>query len=151
MPRRICPRCGSRNTASILWGMPAMDDELQKKLDNKEMILGGCCITGNDPSHHCNACKKKLGVPTQEKERQTIKVHFYIGGYFDGYPKITLIKTPEGALAEYIPPPISEDKPSSRKMSADEWSHFVHDLYRCHITDWKRRYVDPDTLDGTQW
>lgn len=45
MSKRICPRCGSRKTAQILWGMPAFTEELEVKLKNKEIVLGGCCIT----------------------------------------------------------------------------------------------------------
>ncbi|MGL5950955.1 MAG: hypothetical protein ACRCZH_06010 [Cetobacterium sp.] len=45
MPRIKCPACGSRNTARIQYGMPMLDEELQRKLDNKTVMLGGCCIS----------------------------------------------------------------------------------------------------------
>lgn len=61
MTRRICPSCGSRNTAKILWGMPAYSEELEEELRNNEIILGGCCISDNDPSYHCNECLKDFG------------------------------------------------------------------------------------------
>lgn len=32
MSKKICPRCGSRKTAQILWGMPAFTEELEVKL-----------------------------------------------------------------------------------------------------------------------
>ena len=143
MPRRICPQCGSRNTASILWGLPAMDDNLQEKLYNKEVILGGCLTTDNDPTYHCNTCKKDFGAPTAEKEMNIIKVRFSLGGFFGGYHEINLIKTSDGALASY--------EQVSRKMNIDEWIHFAHELFKCHIADWKKQYVDPNVLDGTQW
>lgn len=115
MPRRICLRCGSNNTASIFWGMPAFDEELQKKLDNKEIVLGGCCITDCDPTHHCNKCKKDFSAPTTEAETETTKVRFSVGGYFDGYPVITVIKTANGALAECTP------SRTTKPRSAGNW------------------------------
>jgi hypothetical protein len=36
--------------------MPIFNDELQKQLDAKQVVLGGCCITGDDPTRHCNQC-----------------------------------------------------------------------------------------------
>ncbi len=66
MARRICPRCGSRNTATILRGMPAWSPELQEKMDKGEVVLGGCCITDCDPTHHCNKCEKDFSKPTDD-------------------------------------------------------------------------------------
>jgi len=68
-----------------------------------------------------------------------------------GYPAITVTRTSDGALAEYIPSRITDDAPTSRVLGADEWLRFVHELFGCHIADWKKRYVDPHVLDGTQW
>lgn len=152
MPRRICPCCGSKNTAAILWGMPAFSEELQKKLDQKELILGGCCITGNDPSHHCNTCKKDFGISTAELEIATTGFEFSIGGYFSGYKSLSLNKTDSGVVVKYIPP-FSDSLTSdvNTKISFDQWAMFIRNLYRCYIVDWKRKYADPDILDGTQW
>ena len=60
-----CPRCGSINTARILYGMPAMDEELEEKINSGKIYIGGCCITGFDEKCYCNACKKKFGVVAQ--------------------------------------------------------------------------------------
>jgi hypothetical protein len=61
MKREKCPHCGSGNTAMILWGMPPYSEELKVQLKRKEIVLGGCCVSDNDPSHHCNTCKKDFG------------------------------------------------------------------------------------------
>lgn len=67
-------------------------------------------------------------------------------------PIINVSKTASGALIEYKPPIGAEDvTPIEKDLSFDEWIGFVSDLFRCYITDWKNRYVDPDILDGTQW
>jgi hypothetical protein len=36
--------------------MPAFDEQLQKALDERRIVLGGCCVRGNDPDLHCNSC-----------------------------------------------------------------------------------------------
>ncbi len=57
-----CPNCGNDNTAKILWGMPSFSDELRNELSEGKVVLGGCCITGEDPDWHCNDCGCEFGV-----------------------------------------------------------------------------------------
>jgi primosomal protein N' len=38
---RKCPNCGSKSIAEILYGMPAYSEDLQKKMDEGTMFLGG--------------------------------------------------------------------------------------------------------------
>ena len=35
-----------------------------------KIILGRCCVTGNDPSAHCNACGKDFGKPPYLRRRK---------------------------------------------------------------------------------
>lgn len=67
-----CPSCGSMDTARILYGLPAMDGELEERIRAGKIHLGGCCITSEevdgedvytDPARFCNACEKKFGAP----------------------------------------------------------------------------------------
>ena len=51
-----CPKCGSTNIAKYLFGLLAYSEELMKKIEKKEIILGGCLIDDIDPTHHCNDC-----------------------------------------------------------------------------------------------
>jgi hypothetical protein len=133
--------------------MPAFTVELQEKLDKKEIVLGGCCISVNDPTHHCNKCKKDFGYPTAEMERATNSFNFSIGGYFGGYHSLSIVKTETGAVAAYNTPPFSiyNIQQIEKQLSTEEWLEFVHGLYRCYISDWKKRYVNLNVLDGTQW
>ena len=57
----ICPICGSSNVAEYLFGMPAYNYELEEKLNNGEIILGGCCIEPDSPAYHCNECEEDFG------------------------------------------------------------------------------------------
>lgn len=152
MPRRICPRCGSRNTAKILWGEPAYSQDLLQKLDNKEIVIGGCCVPLNGPTHHCNECKKDFGYVTVDMELATIGFNFGLGGYFGGYHSLSITKSETGAAAIYTPPfGDCEPQPIEKQLNTEEWLGFVHGLFRCYIYDWKKRYVDSAIIDGTQW
>jgi hypothetical protein len=53
----VCPVCQSKNIAQYLYGMPAYSDKLKKELDEGKTILGGCCISDQDPSFACHECK----------------------------------------------------------------------------------------------
>ncbi|MCR5649686.1 MAG: hypothetical protein K6F86_00720 [Lachnospiraceae bacterium] len=62
-----CPICGSVNTARYIYGYPAFNEEMQKKLDEGKWVLGGCCIRSVElngtvyqtmPSRKCNDCGK---------------------------------------------------------------------------------------------
>ncbi|WP_148302245.1 hypothetical protein [Tomitella biformata] len=44
-----CPLCGAQATSSIAWGMPAEPPP-------PWVVVGGCCIAGNDPDWSCGAC-----------------------------------------------------------------------------------------------
>lgn len=63
----ICPICGSTNIASYLFGMPAYDEELEEKLANNEVVLGGCCIMPDSPAYHCNECEEDFGKYMRDK------------------------------------------------------------------------------------
>ena len=56
-----CPKCGGTDIAMILWGLPDMSSELEKKVKEKKIVFGGClvgCLVGNnDPKLECNDCK----------------------------------------------------------------------------------------------
>lgn len=56
-----CPECGSKNIAEILWGMPALDEELERNLDEGRIVLGGCCITDENTDWRCNDCGCEFG------------------------------------------------------------------------------------------
>lgn len=61
-----CPYCGSTDTARILYGMPAMDDEMARKIEAGKIALGGCIInvdengTAISPDRKCNMCGKEF-------------------------------------------------------------------------------------------
>ncbi len=56
-----CPKCGSKMVATILYGLPMLDEELKRQLDAGEVTLGGCTSAGNDPIWQCVECHKSFG------------------------------------------------------------------------------------------
>ncbi len=55
---RACPSCGHTPIASIMYGMPALSDTLNRDLNEGRIVLGGCCVSDDDPSWACSACNK---------------------------------------------------------------------------------------------
>ena len=52
----VCPSCKSKKIALILWGYLDLDQETQKILDAKKIVLGGCLVTDHDPKWECTDC-----------------------------------------------------------------------------------------------
>jgi hypothetical protein len=52
--RRTCPRCGSPRSVRIVYGYPA--PELLEQARGGGVSLGGCVLTGDDPTRQCRAC-----------------------------------------------------------------------------------------------
>lgn len=48
-----CPKCG-RKLIEIIYGLPLA--ETFEAAERGEVILGGCCISSESPSYHCNKC-----------------------------------------------------------------------------------------------
>lgn len=57
---RKCPSCGHSPLASILFGYVVFDDGLQKKLEEGRIVLGGCCVSDDDPRWECMNCGLKI-------------------------------------------------------------------------------------------
>lgn len=75
---------------------------------------------------------------------------FGYGGYFGGYEKRTYTVTGEKVLFDlehslYLK---HSNLPIYKPFTKDE---FIKGIAELHIGEWKRSYVDPMVLDGTQW
>ncbi len=56
-----CPNCKKESIAEILWGYPASTDAVKEGLEKKEIVLGGCIVTEQDPKWECNECLTRWG------------------------------------------------------------------------------------------
>ena len=54
----VCPNCGSADIAVIQYGYPpaSQSEEQARKMENSEIVWGGCVITATTPQYHCNHC-----------------------------------------------------------------------------------------------
>lgn len=52
-----CPACGSAQVAEIIYGLPAFSPDLEAALESGHAVLGGCCVTGDDPKWRCLECQ----------------------------------------------------------------------------------------------
>jgi len=55
-----CPKCGSERVARILYGEPMGSEALMADLKAGRIVLGGCCITGDDPKWQCLECETEI-------------------------------------------------------------------------------------------
>ena len=56
-----CPLCNNKNIATIFWGYPSDMKELEKEIDEGDIVLGGCMVTDHDPKWECNSCHHRWG------------------------------------------------------------------------------------------
>src|SRR5688572_11192666 len=49
-----CPHCGKNDAAEILYGLPG--PEAMEMAGRGEVVLGGCVVTDDDPTHECRSC-----------------------------------------------------------------------------------------------
>lgn len=165
-----CPRCGSINTARILYGMPAMSDALEEKMRAGRIHLGGCRINSaelngqtvrTDPTRRCNSCNKEFGAPpiflyrgeAQDYRAEVISFRYYDGGFFGGFTELKIRRAEDGIIAKGVSAPSPVD-PSygTYTMTEKEWLDFLDSLYSaCYLHEWRKRYVDLSVLDGEQW
>ena len=154
-----CPKCGSKKTVPIMYGLPLFNEELIQKLNNNELYIGGCCIPYNVPTHHCLECNKNVGSSPillskngEENYRDIVTgIHFYDGGYFGGYKEITIKKNKKTILLTVYMSFEPEDC-FQRKMTEEEWTGLLDRLYKkLYLHEWKKSFYDPYVLDGEQW
>ena len=172
-----CPYCGSRNTARILYGMPAFNEEMERKLEAGKIVLGGCCImtvpVGGDrevvtgPERKCNECRKEFGKPpliiskdysSAEDYRDVVEsIKFSIRELRGGNLEITIRKKQTGALAKvsgflFSPDP---DLQEDRQITAEEWSEILEKLYcSMYLHEWKKHFEVEEgicVMDGESW
>ena len=74
-----CPICGGKKTAPILYGMPAYDEEMEKKIREQKIYLGGCLFAPVNPQYHCFSCEEDFYDPCDREKRELnekiIKAH----------------------------------------------------------------------------
>ena len=57
---RKCPECNSK-LVRVIYGMP--NEDLVREVDQGKVLLGGCDITGTDPTWGCPECGWRYTPP----------------------------------------------------------------------------------------
>jgi hypothetical protein len=57
-----CPKCNAISVAKIFWGFPGDYASVEEQVERKEIVMGGCLVTDNDPEWECNVCHHRWGI-----------------------------------------------------------------------------------------
>ncbi|MFR2886615.1 MAG: hypothetical protein ACLTDM_00285 [Clostridium butyricum] len=152
---RKYPKCNSRNVIPIVYGMPTYEGFL--KAERKEILLGGCClqtdtngrIVGGE--YYCKDCKNRYDredvINEEYSKIQGIKG--CIGGYFGGYKTFEIDFINKKV---YFGTSVYEvDKKLIKKIYDKDIREFIEKLKQVNLLNWKKKYINNDILDGTQW
>lgn len=58
-----CPECGSENVQKIVYGLPYSMEHWPA-----DHAVGGCLVSGDDPTRRCGECRHEWGRPQQWPE-----------------------------------------------------------------------------------
>ncbi len=75
-----CPACGSDQILEIIYGLPATTEKLERELEKKTIILGGCMMHENAPLWKCGKCNCTFDHPIS-KEHAVKTVQSIIKNY----------------------------------------------------------------------
>lgn len=142
-----CPRCGSKNSIRIIYGMPEI--KLAEMEATGKIKLGGCCIVDGNPEYFCRDCEyewNRQQVLDAAYDRITY-IEATVGGYFGGHYTVTIDfnslvitwKHPEGVTK------------IEKSMKSGRAKDFRNQLKSTGLLNWKSKYIEPGVLDGTQW
>ncbi|MEJ2407620.1 MAG: hypothetical protein P8171_25840 [Candidatus Thiodiazotropha sp.] len=151
----ICPKCGKRTGADILYGDPAWE-RVKDDVKAGYLVIGGCCVHPDNPDRECTKCgrqwrikRRKPEYPNELDPVPTLFV-FEIGGFTrPGYR----IEWRDGALFYSKGPSTYSGTTTQKSLSREDWLRFWSKLQADGISlwNWKSRYENPEVMDGTQW
>ena len=75
---RKCPECSAK-LLRIVFGMPGI--ELFEDAEQRKIILGGCCVTFNDPTWGCPDCGWEYTPPRELTDDEKFRLEAF--GYID--------------------------------------------------------------------
>ena len=69
----ICPFCKSENARGIIYGDIGFRDEEDEKEFERKFVDGGCKISDDSPTFHCDNCSKDFGTIKESKGEKPVK------------------------------------------------------------------------------
>ena len=67
-----CPQCGSLDGTPIAWGYPGAGTF--EAADRGEVVLGGCVVSADDPTHSCTSCGYSWVHPDATRDPRSVLV-----------------------------------------------------------------------------
>ena len=162
-----CPFCGSTDTARYIFGYPIVDEIMEVMLASGRWELGGCKYsyveiegrrTKAIPGRRCNTCRMDFGTPPvlmckngeEGKDcRKAVSIVSFSWKAREGWKKIRLTRTEEGAEAEWV---IEEmDRRENWRMGKKAWQRLLNRLYAdMHLHEWQESRAE-STQGETAW
>lgn len=174
----ICPYCGSKNTAHIMFGLPDFTPALVRRLDEGRLRLGGCVPSFALGDRYCNQCGKEFFTSSSgklvrkngtEENRPEPKPEFMkpenieraesLSFTFSVINRMTVVyqisHTPDAAIAvrrrgPYLSPENGETE--ERVISETAWYDLIHLLYDdFKFHEWDPELINDSIPDGIEW
>ncbi len=89
----ICPKCGRRTGANILYGMPIWD-RVGDDVNDSYVVIGGCDWPIDGPERQCTECGHQWRIsrrrPADPLALELVPEYFRfeIGGFSEGYQRL---------------------------------------------------------------
>lgn len=144
-----CPKCGSKNSVNIVYGMPSYD--LYQEAEAGKVKLGGCVLSLGDPEYVCKECEhewnRKQAIDHAYSRIKALKTS--VGGYFGGYYEVTIDLRNLEITWNFQEGEVEETSKKSIRVSTAK--AFLEELKKLNLLNWKAKYIEPGVCDGTQW
>ena len=155
-----CPHCGSKNTARIIYGLPDIDEKIQKKRDEGKIVFSGCLIgsvlleeghAGIMPQRQCNQCDQRFGSEPAlvKKDQKGYKLYTRFmtslnvttDNNLSGVTEINIQKNEQGALIN-----------GTKQITSSQWDELLRILFeKLFLHEWKKEYIGLCLSDGPEW
>ena len=71
----ICPQCGFDKISNLLYGIQEIDEVLQKDIDDKRVLIGGCSILKTSLLWFCTSCETEFYLEENKSEIKKEKIY----------------------------------------------------------------------------
>jgi len=146
-----CPRCGSKDTVKIVYGMPT-----EELFNTDKYWIGGCCIEiGDDgekisPDYHCKACghewNKKQAIHDWYSSIESLTVSIASFGGING----KIIIDFKNFNIQWEPILYMKDFVDKKNLNKHEIETILNTLIDSDFLNWKAKYGDENIIDGMQ-
>ncbi|WP_210237246.1 hypothetical protein [Alteribacter natronophilus] len=142
-----CPRCGSRNSADIRYGLPTL--EAIEQAEAGEISLRGCLEEPGNTEYRCRDCEHEWNVEeaVDDAYERVNWLKASVGGYFGKSYEVE-IDFNEGSLTWSCSEQMVE---VDRTVKRDPSLKCKRELKTTGLFKWKSTYVEPGVMDGTSW